>query len=350
MSEYRRAVITGERQVVLEQVAVPTIADDEVLIRVAYCAICTWEQRVYSGVFKTYPLLGGHEVSGVVEQVGRDVTHVRPGDKVIVSGLYRCGYCDNCRRGLSNACLNMYSKRAEPAGQPYGPAGFGEFITRKREEVFRLAPDVSLREAALGEPIACVLRSVKKANVQPGDRVMVVGAGIMGLLHLQLVRQRGAMAIVSEPDPERRRIAEVIGADAIVDPTSPDFKQQVKEITGGGPTVAFVAVSVPKAIEQALTVVADGGKVLCYASQPKGSTITVDPNIFHHHEVTLTGTVSQVPQDFYDAAAVISSGMLNLEPLLTSFYPLDQIGAALEEAVAKQGVGANFRVVVDMAS
>jgi len=348
MAEYRRAVITGEHQVVLEQVELPSLAEDEVLIRVAYCAICTWEQRVYSGVFRTYPLLGGHEVSGVVEQVGSAVTHVRPGDKVIVSGLYRCGFCDNCRRGLSNACLNMYSRPAQGSGEPFGPAGFGEFITRKRDEVFRLAPGVSLKEAVLGEPLACVLRSVKKAGVQPGDRVMVVGAGIMGLLHLQLVRQRGAAVIVSEPDPQRRRIAEAIGADGVVDPTEGGFEERVKELTSGGPTVVFVAVSVPKAIEQALAVVADGGKVLCYASQPKGSRITIDPNLFHHHEVTLTGTVSQVPQDFYDAAAVISSGMLNLKPLLTSFYPLEKIGAALDEAVANQGVGANFRVVVEM--
>ena len=345
MSEYRRALITGEREVVLERVAIPKPADDDVLIRVAYCAICTWEQRVYSGVFRTYPLLGGHEVSGIVEEVGADVTHVRPGDKVIVSGLYRCGYCDNCRRGLSNACYNQYSRRT-PTGEPFGPAGFGEFIVRKREEVFRLSPDVPLEEAALGEPIACVLRSIKKADIQPGDRVMVSGAGIMGLLHLQLAVERGATVIVSEPDPSRRRVAEEMGVDGIVDPTLPDFQEQVKELTGGGPTVAFVAVSVPKAIEQALGVMANGGKVLCYASQPKGSTITVDPNLFHHHEVTLTGTVSQVPQDFYDAAAVISSGRLKLRPLLTSFYGLDDISAALDEAVANQGVGANFRVVV----
>lgn len=343
--DYERAVIVGERQVKLERVPIPTLADDDVLIKVAYCAICTWEQRVYSGTFKTYPLVGGHEVSGVVEEVGSAVDHVKPGDKVIVSGLYRCGSCDNCRRGLSNMCVNVYSAPV-PEGQTPGPGGFGEYITRKGEEVFRLAPDVPLEEAALGEPIACVVRSIKKADIQPGDRVMVVGGGIMGLLHMQIARGRGAQVILSEPNAERRGIAEEMGVDGIVDPTSPDFVEQVKAMTNGGPTVVFVAVSVPKAIEQALSVVAPGGKVLCYASQPKGSTISVDPNLFHHKEVILTGTVSQVPEDFHDAAALISSGKLNLAPLLTTFYPLSEIAAALDEAVERQGQGASFRVVV----
>lgn len=206
------------------------------------------------------------------------------------------------------------------------------------------------KEASLGEPIACVLRSIKKADVQPGDRVMVLGAGIMGLLHLQLVRRRKARVIVSEPDPQRRRIARELGADAIVDPGSASFEEEVRELTGGGPTVAFVTVSVPKAIEQALKVAAGGGRVLCSASQPEGATITIDPNLFHHREVTLTGTVSRLPQDFYGAAAVISSGALNPAPLLTAFYPLDEIKAALDRAVANQGVAADFRVVVQMPS
>lgn len=343
--DYQRAVIVGERQVKLERVPIPEPADNEVLIKVAYCAICTWEQRVYSGVFKTYPLVGGHEVSGVVERVGKGVDHVQPGDKVIVSGLYRCGMCDNCRRGFSNMCVNVYSAPT-PEGQIPGPGGFGEYITRKGEEVFKLAPDVALEEAALGEPIACVVRSIKKADIKPGDRVMVVGGGIMGLLHMQIAKGRAAKVILSEPDPDRRAIAEGMGVDGVVDPTAPDFADQVKALTNGGPTVVFVAVSVPKAVEQALSVVAPGGKVLLYASQPKGSTITVDPNLFHHKEIILTGTVSQVPEDFHDAAALISSGKLDLAPLLTSFYPLSDIAAALDEAVKNQGKGVNFRVVV----
>src|SRR5690606_15346440 len=157
---------TGKRSVTLETVPLKPPSEGEVLIRVAYCAICTWEQRVYGGVYPTYPLLGGHEVSGVVEKVGPDVTHVRPGDKVIASGLSRCGYCDNCRRGFSNRCENQFSQKPSP-DRPIGPGGLAEFIMRKSDEVFKLSPEASLEEAALGEPVACVLRSIKKANIQP---------------------------------------------------------------------------------------------------------------------------------------------------------------------------------------
>lgn len=343
--DYERAVIVGRGQVRLERVPIPEPADDEVLIKVAYCAVCTWEQRVYAGTFQTYPLAGGHEVSGVVARVGRGVEHVRPGDKVIVSGLYRCGTCDNCRRGFTNMCVNVYSMPA-PAGQVPGPGGFGEFIVRKGEDVFWLDPDVPLSDAALGEPIACVVRSVKKAAVQPGDRVLVAGGGLMGLLHVQIVRHMAARVIVSEPDATRRDMAVRMGADVVVDPSSPDFVQQVHSLTDGGPTVVFIAVSVPEALAQALSVVAAGGRVICFASQPRGTTVSVDPNLFHHKEVLITGTVSQTREDFHDAAALLSSRKLDLAPLLTSFYPLSDIDSALAEAVRRQGQGIHFRVVV----
>lgn len=348
--EFWQAVIAGRREVKLERVPVPEPADDEVLIKVAYCAVCTWEQRVYSGVFQTYPLAGGHEVSGVVQKAGAGVGHVRPGDKVIVSGLHRCGMCDNCRRGLSNLCVHAYSAPA-PEGRVPGPGGFGEYIVRKGEDVFRLAGHVPLAEAALGEPVACVVRSVKKAGVGPGDRVLVIGGGMMGLLHVQLLRGRAAAVVLSEPDPDRRAIALEMGADGVVDPSEPHFAHRVKQlVAGAGPTVVFVAVSVLEAVHQALSVAAPGGRVMMFASQPRGSAITVDPNLFHHKEVTLTGTVSQVSEDFHDAAALISSGKLDLAPFLTSFYPLTDIKAALDEAVENQGKGAHFRVVVQAGS
>src|SRR5690606_4002399 len=129
-----QAVIAGRREVKLERVPVPEPADDEVLIKVAYCAVCTWEQRVYSGVFQTDALARGDVVGGVVPGAGGGVGHVRPGDKVSVSGRRRCGMCDKCRRGLSSLCVHAYSAPA-PAGRGRGAGGFGEYIGRKGEDV-----------------------------------------------------------------------------------------------------------------------------------------------------------------------------------------------------------------------
>ena len=202
--------------------------------------------------------------------------------------------CDNCRRGLSNLCVHAYSAPA-PEGRVPGPGGFGEYIVRKGEDVFRLAGHVPLAEAALGEPVACVVRSVKKAGVGPGDRVLVIGGGMMGLLHVQLLRGRAAAVVLSEPDPDRRAIALEMGADGVVDPSEPHFAHRVKQlVAGAGPTVVFVAVSVLEAVHQALSVAAPGGRVMMFAH--RGSAITVDPNLFHHKEVTPT-TRRSAPDD-----------------------------------------------------
>lgn len=337
----KRGVLTGVREVRVEDAPVPEPGPGEVLIRVAFCAICTWEQRVYAGVSPLYPLLGGHEISGTVAALGDGVANVTPGDNVIASGLYRCNACDACRRGFSNLCERRFGAR-QP-GKIGGPAGFGQFILRRAEEVFRLSPDVPLEEAALGEPIACVLRSIKRAHLVPGDRVVVAGAGIMGLLHLQLLKGRVAKVIVSEPDPRRHQMALDLGADAVINPAEEDYAARVKELLAPGATVTFVAVSATRAIEAAVGATVDGGRIMCYAALPKGETLTLDPNVFHHHEVTITGTVSQTLEDFHDAAQMLSSRRLVIRPFLTSFYGLDDLQPALEEAVSK---GA-YRVVID---
>jgi threonine dehydrogenase-like Zn-dependent dehydrogenase len=339
----RRAVITAPRTVHVETVPVPEPGPGAALVRVGYCAICTYEQRLYTGYIAQYPIVGGHEVGGIVEAVGPGVYNVKPGEKVVVAGLYRCGQCDACRRGVSNLCEYRWSRR-QP-GQVGGPGGFGEYLLRGADDLFPVPQETPLHHAALGEPIACVVRSVKKAATKPHDRVVIAGAGIMGLLHLQILRGRVSRILVSEPDPERAARALEMGADGIVNPVEGSYADQVKEQFGGlKATCTFVAVSVAKAVEDAVSATADGGRVMCYAAIPKGSTVTLDPNVFHHHEIAVTGTVSQTPEDFHDAAALIASGRLNLDPLMTDYYPLGRIQEALEAAVNRK---AAYRVVME---
>ncbi len=212
---YRRSVIVGPRQVEFEDVSIPEPGPRQVLVRVAAAALCTWEQRVFAGIDNwSYPLIGGHEFSGEVVGVGPGV--VQPldvGDQVAVAGLRRCGECWACRRGYDNICDNQHAVTRIP-GRPWGPAGFGQYALVDGYQVYRFPRAVSPFEAALAEPLACVLHDVKRFTPRRGDTAVIVGAGIMGLLHLAVLRSSGAVVVASAPDPVRRTKALALGADA----------------------------------------------------------------------------------------------------------------------------------------
>jgi L-iditol 2-dehydrogenase len=341
---FRRAVITAPRQIVMEEVPIPEVGPGQVLVRVQASALCTWEQRVWAGIDTwSYPLVGGHETAGVVEALGPDVEPgIKVGDVVAVTRLKRCGQCYACRRGLDNLCDNASSRRVP--GQPWGPGGFGEYVVAEGYQVYRLRPDVPCLEAALTEPLACVLHDLKLHPIRPGDTAVIIGAGIMGLLHLLLARRSAAFVIVSEPDPTRRQKALELGADAVIDAANEDYVQRVLELTDGrGANVTYVAVGVPSAIEAAVAAAAKRGRVSVYASiHPRDQTVTIPANTFHYREVTLGGSMSQDHEDFLLAAELISRREIDLQPLITKTYPLSRLSDAFEVASRRE----HYRVLV----
>ena len=331
---YQRAVITGPRQIALEAVPIPTPGPGQVLVRVAAAAVCTWEQRVFAGIDTwSYPLVGGHEFSGNVAGVGPGVAQpLQPGDQVAVAGLRRCGECWACRRGYDNICDNQHASR-QP-GVPWGPAGFGQYALVDGYQVYRYPTPVPVLEAALAEPLACVLHDVKRFTPRRGDTAVVIGAGIMGLLHVAALRGSGAHVVVSEPDASRRAKALELGAHAVIDPTREDYAQTVRELSDGrGASVTYVAIGAPQAIEAAVQASAKRGVVSVYASvHPRGTTIQLDPNVFHHREVLLSGSMAQDHEDFLDAVWSIAHRTIDLTPLLSDVYPLAQLEQAFDAA------------------
>jgi threonine dehydrogenase-like Zn-dependent dehydrogenase len=199
-------------------------------------------------------------------------------------------------------------------------------------------------EAALAEPLACVLHDVKRFTPRRGDTAVVVGAGIMGLLHLAALRSTGALVVVSEPDAIRRSKALEMGAHAVIDPSAEDYVECVKRLTDGrGANVTYVAIGVPAAIEQAVQAAAKRGVVSVYASvHPRGTLIQVDPNVLHHKEVLLSGSLAQDHEDFLDAVWSIAHHTIDLEPLLSCSFPLER----LEHAFAAAARPDTYRVFV----
>ena len=340
---YRRAVFVQPGTIRFDELPIPEPGPKQALVKVKACALCTWEQRSFTGEEPFYPLSSGHEVSGELVRIGSEIsTGAQLGDRVVAAMLTRCGHCDSCRRGMDNICDN--NRNADRDADVAGPAGLAEYVLLEDYQLYRAGNEVSFEELCLAEPVACVIRSVTRSAVGYADQVAVVGAGIMGILHVMLLKQAGATVFVSEPDPKRAAFALAMGADALLEPDGDPFPEQVRALTGGrGADAVICAVSIGAVVEQAVEAVAKGGRVHVYASiHPRGTKITVDPNLFHSKEIVLTGTMSQDMQDMRKAVDMISQQAIDLHPLISRTYPLVELEAALEAAIQPD----TYRVIV----
>lgn len=340
---YKRAVFVKPGTIRFDELPIPKPGPSQALVQVKACALCTWEQRSYTGEEPFYPLSSGHEVSGELVEVGSRVfSKAKVGDRVVASLLTRCGYCDSCRRGMDNLCDN--NRKAYRDANVPGPAGLAEYVLLEDYQLYPAGNGVSFEELCLAEPLACVIRSVTKSAVGRADQVVVVGAGIMGVLHLNLLKQAGATVFVSEPNPARAAFALEMGADAIIDPTNGSFSEKVKALTGGrGADAVLCAVSIGAVVEQAVQAVAKAGRVHVYASiHPRETRISVDPNLFHNKEIVLTGTMSQDRQDMRKAVDMISRQTIDLRPLISRTFPLSDLDEALKAAIRPD----TYRVIV----
>jgi len=344
MTKIRTTVFTGPGKIEVCEMELPPLRDRQLLIKVKACALCTWEQRFYKGSSASdYPFRGGHEVSGEVVEVGPEAREVaRPGDGVAVAIMTRCGACENCRRGMDNFCENDDGGRLP--GQPWGPGGLSDYVIAEDYQVFRAAEPYNYPALALSEPLACVVRSVDSPPLQKGDTVVVQGVGVMGLLHVMLLKMRGVRVVVSEPGDARREKALEYGAAAGFNPLQEDGTDLLKSLTGGrgARAIFFTAGGVP-AIEAGVPLLAKGGWMCLYGSiHPKGM-LTVDPNLIHYNELVITGSFSHTKASFRQAVALLSQGQVNTAPFISERVRFPDVQYAFERAIS----GDTYRVVVD---
>jgi L-iditol 2-dehydrogenase len=316
------AVCYGPQDVHIEQQPVEPLAAGDVLVKIVYCGVCPWDLRAFSGQSSSvrYPLRMGHEISGVVEQVGQDVQSLQPGERVVVDAIRRCGACPACRRQLENHC-----EQAD-----YSRGGFAQYIVAPSENVYPLRETTSLLEAALTEPLACITRAQNRLGLKRGDVALVVGCGPLGLLHAQLLKQRGVQVLASDLVPRRLEMALALGVDVAVNPTEVDLAEVVSEQTNGwGVEAAIVATGAIGAVQQALSVLSLEGKLLLFAGIHPKTELRLDPNSIHYRETWITGSSDYTRAEFRQALALIQDGAVRIRPLISDIYPLHEIGAAL---------------------
>ncbi|MFH8370249.1 zinc-binding dehydrogenase [Streptomyces sp. NPDC018031] len=335
----RTAVITAAGQVEIRKIPVPDVGDTEVLIRVAACGLCTMEGNLYAGRMPVYPTAAGHEVAGRVERVGAAAAALEDapavGDLVTVDLLTRCGACRPCRGGQSAICASPQGGVRDDGAITMG-AGLGEYVRVPAAQVWPVG-EIDPALAAMGEPLACVVHSLRRGGLRAGDRVTVIGAGYMGHLHLALARHRQAASVtVVELDDERRAAIEAAGPDAAITPDRLDSVPRAD--------VVFVTIASKAAVETALRAVADGGRIVLFGGSPDGPPAELPGYEVHRRQLTVTGSYSQEPEDWRTAAALLRGGTLTpyLERLVTARYPLDDV----EQALARTAETPVYRVVV----
>ena len=327
------AVVTGPGAVEIRDEPRPQPGPGDVIVRVAACGLCTMERRLFSGAKAIYPSAPGHEAAGRVVEAGSALSGLpgapAVGDLVTMDLLTRCGACHQCRRGRSALCRQPQGGRLSDGTISLG-AGLATYVRVAARQAFSLG-DADVEHAAMGEPLACVVHSVRLSGFGPGDRVAVIGAGYMGRLHLALCRAQGAARVqMVDISETRRREALEAGADGVAAPDGAvDWR--------GGCDVVFVTAGVPGAVELALELCDYGGAAVLYGAFPPEVTATVGSDRIHHHELSIIGVYSQEPQDWRASAGLLRSGALadDLDRLVTARYRLSDVAEAMALTVSQ---------------
>lgn len=324
------AVYHGPNDLRVEKHPLPDIGPAEALVKVVTASICGTDLRILHGKHRKYPVgtirIPGHEVVGEVVQVGANVRGLQVGQRVFVAPNMGCGHCRQCVSGNNNLCANYDAIGVTIDG------AFAEYMRIPSAAILQgnlipLDKDIDPALPALIEPFACVLRGQNAVNIRPGDVVLVVGAGPIGIMHTKLAQLRGAgRVIVSELIPERLAQANQTGADRVVNPEHEDLAAVVAEETNGdGADAIIIAAPAHRAQEAALDLAAIGGRINYFGGLPKDrSSITFDSNRVHYKELVVTGTTACSTNDCWQAAAIVNSGRIDLSKLISARFSLEQ--------------------------
>jgi len=330
-SEMRAMWLLKPGKFELRQQPIYQLNPDEVLVQMAYCGICPWDVRVYAGN-KSVPLprVMGHEATGRIVKLGENVKHLAVGQRVMVDFIVKCGVCVNCRRGRENRCLN-----------PQFPNGaYEDFAVVPYKNIHRIQKEsTSYKAAAFTEPLACVVRGQKMLNLAPGEFELVIGAGPIGLMHLQVAKRYGANVIVADLIPERLELAQRLGADVIYNNSKGQLQDVVNEATNGqGADAAVVAVGVAPLVVQTAECLGEGGRLNIFAGIYPHATLDIDPNLIHYKELVLTGSADSTPQDMYEALQFVETGQVKVEELISHLLPLEALQRGFELVKNQQGL------------
>ena len=333
------AVYRGVNDVRVETVPVPKIGPGELLVRVHTCGICGTDLKKIASGSHSAPRIFGHETSGVVAVAGQGVTQFQPGDRVVAFHHIPCGECYYCRHKTFAQC-ETYKKVGCTAGFEPSGGGFAEYV-RVMDWIVNhgtvCIPDgVSFEQASFVEPVNTCMKGIETLQLMPGESVLVIGQGPIGIILSTLAKRSGATVVTSDLYPQRLTISKTYGLTNGIDASRADTVKMVREQTEGrGADVAIVAVGGNALIRTAMDAVRPGGRVLLFAQTVRGEA-TIDPAAICVDEKRLLGSYSASVDLQQDAVRFVMSHEMDLEGLISHRFSLSNSVEALKLAACPQ--------------
>jgi L-iditol 2-dehydrogenase len=338
MAEMNAAVLYGKEDVRIERLPVPEPGPGEIVVRISAALTCGTDLKVYRRGYHAKmlrpPIPFGHELAGIVAEVGTGVTDFRPGDRVVALNSAPCGECDFCRRGQENLCDDLL----------FNNGAYAEYIRIPARIVAKntihVPDDVPLEYAAMTEPLACVLQGLDDMAVRPGDEMAVIGAGPIGLMFIHLASRMGISVIAVVKREEQAQAALSLGARDVVSiekEDDPIAAVRSRTQKGGGAAAVIEAAGLPETWQWAVAMARKGGAVNFFGGCVAGSTIELDTNRLHYSGLTLRASFHHRPSVCRRAFEWIASGRFNSAKFITGEASLDQLVPVLQKMMHRKG-------------
>jgi len=319
----------SQQDIRTEEMPIPEVKSEEALVEMKACGICGSDLMEWY-LKSRAPLVLGHEPAGVMTKLGNKVRSFEVGDRVFVHHHVADMICRFCKHGDYTLCKQFHETNIQPGG-------FAEYFMTPAPnlqlDTLKIPDNVSFEEATFIEPVGCCLRALKKCDLQEGDTVAIIGAGVTGLIHVALSKMYGASKIfVSDFFDRRLSVAKRMGADSAINPERDDFVEAVKTETDEGVDIAIVTAPSIEAYKSALNVCRKGGKLCVFAPTAPGSSLQISPKELFFSEIKIIPSYSTSHLETKAALQLIASGKLDVKPLITHRFKLTEAQEAFRTA------------------
>jgi 2-desacetyl-2-hydroxyethyl bacteriochlorophyllide A dehydrogenase len=301
-------LFNGPHDIEVGELSLPKLRPDELLIHVDGCGVCGTDFHIFNGEAPANPpVILGHEYSGTIIDSGSNFDKLKIDDKIAVNPNIHCGYCYWCRAGKINLCENLKALGVTING------GMSQYSIVPVTQAHLLPKNFPVSKSVFAEPVSCCIHGINQADIIPGEQVVIIGAGTIGLIMLQLAQLRGASKIiVLDPLKAKRTMAEKLNADFALDSSEINIEEKVNEITSGGADIIIECVGNQPAAESALKFVRKGGKIVIFGLANNSAALNVYLQSFFHNELTLISSVLN-PNTFQASVDLIVNNKLNVE-------------------------------------
>jgi len=333
----RAIVIEQPNAVSLRDIETPVPGPGEVRVRSVRAGVCRTDLDIATGALDSrwvrFPVVPGHEWSGVVDLVGDGVTGVDPGERVVCEGNISCLSCPRCRAGDTHLCQSYDAVGFTRSG------GWGEFVVVPARILHPLPDHVSFDAAVLVEPGACVLKALERAQIEPAESVGVVGIGAMGALAIRLARLRSPASIVAYGlRDEELELALALGADAVVNVEQADAEAETRRLAGGGLDVVVETAGAVAAAELSTRLVREGGRVVMLGIAGHGQELTLPADRIALRDLSVLGSVGYTTAAWARMVGLLREQLVDLDPIITHRFPLERFEEAFALMDDRRGV------------